>query len=77
MRCECCDEPLSNLETTAKFADGRYVNMCKECQGYLPKGTKIVLRRDLINERESTEERELGAEWLREPPFSGDGDYEV
>lgn len=53
MRCECCNNPLSDKEATARFASEnkddppRYVGMCKKCQKFLPDGITIVNRPDL------------------------------
>lgn len=52
MRCECCDNPLSDVDATAKFVDKdgsttRFVNMCKKCRGFLPPDVKIRTRHDL------------------------------
>lgn len=48
MRCEACDELMTDLDATAKFDDGRFVGLCPECRQWLPKSVKIVLRRDLL-----------------------------
>lgn len=56
MRCDCCDRALSDMESTAKFADGRYVNMCKKCQGFLPPETKVIQRYDLEKTLQDDEE---------------------
>ena len=59
MRCECCDAELSDAEATAKFAESdgskpyRYVGMCKECRGFLPKNVVIITRPDLENRKET------------------------
>lgn len=37
MRCVACNKPLSDLDTSRKFADSqRYVDMCSECSSWLP-----------------------------------------
>lgn len=52
MRCECCNNILSDKEATARFFDEnkeappRYVGMCKACQGFLPPEIKILTRSD-------------------------------
>lgn len=49
MRCEACDELMTDLDATAKFEDGRFVGLCGLCRQWLPKSIKIVLRKDLID----------------------------
>lgn len=66
MRCECCDELLSDAEATAKFAgSGAYVGMCGECRKSLPSDLKIITRRDL----EKTREREVNKDVDEGAPF--------
>jgi hypothetical protein len=65
MRCECCNKMLSDKEATARFAPTekgeapRYVNMCTECQGFLPPSVKILTRADLPDSQEG-EKQEFG-----------------
>lgn len=47
MRCECCNALLSDVDATAKFGDGRFVNMCKKCRDFLPKDVVVHVRADL------------------------------
>jgi hypothetical protein len=73
MRCECCDKELNNEETTAKFAEsGAYVGMCKKCQGFLPKGLKIIIRSDL----ERYEAETLDSDTVKWEEIKEDG-YEI
>lgn len=44
MRCDCCDAELNEVDISAKFADGRFVNMCKECRSFLPSDIKVTAR---------------------------------
>lgn len=53
MRCNCCDRILSDAEATSKFVDsGLFTEMCKGCQGFLPKEIRILTRSDLVTEEE-------------------------
>lgn len=62
MRCECCNKNLSDKEATARYAPTskdetpRYVNMCTECQGFLPPSVKILTRSDLQESREFSDD---------------------
>lgn len=47
MRCECCNALLNDIDATAKFGDGRFVNMCKKCREFLPKDVVVHVRADL------------------------------
>lgn len=49
MRCECCNNPLSDVDATAKFEDGRFVGMCRKCRGFLPPDIVVKTRPDLDN----------------------------
>lgn len=54
-RCECCNNPLSYKDSTARFKTEpgeplRYVGMCGECRSFLPPKVEIVLRSDLPDE---------------------------
>lgn len=42
MRCNCCDRPLSNLESTRKFASGTYVDMCTKCLGTISESVSVI-----------------------------------
>lgn len=66
MRCSCCDEELTDVDSTAKFSDGRFVDMCRECRGFLPSDVKVNLRRDLLNNpREVNFDAPQYTEWER------------
>lgn len=76
MRCECCDRILSDSEATSKFAgSGLFTNMCKTCQGFMPKELKVVTRSDL-EEEESNYLASLATDILEENEVPNDEDEE-
>lgn len=55
MRCISCNKPLNDFESTRKYEDGSYVDMCKGCFSTSDLENIIVIdRADLSHEDEES-----------------------
>lgn len=56
MRCSCCDKNLSDYESTIKYKDGDYADMCTRClKDVEEEGVEFIKRGDLTNEETEIE----------------------
>lgn len=56
MRCDCCNNILSDYEATLKFkGSGEYSNMCTTCIKELPDDIEFIRRNDLLEEEGGAE----------------------
>lgn len=71
MRCECCNNMLSDKDATARFAEsGNFVNMCETCRGFLPKNIAVITRSDLERQEREAEDADFNPDDLES--FYGD-----
>lgn len=47
MRCECCNNILTDREATSRFkGSGMFTDMCTQCQNTLPDDVPVITRSD-------------------------------
>ncbi len=55
MRCLSCQKPLSDFESTRKYAESKkYVDLCNHCFSFVAPQLNVVERPDLMHDEETT-----------------------
>jgi len=49
MRCTCCDCDLTDYESTRRYEEGEYLDMCNNCSRSLDSEIATVNRMDLLS----------------------------
>jgi len=56
MRCQACDQSLSDFEATRKNAEtGEYLDLCNDCYNFISNDILSQEREDLRNEADNDE----------------------
>lgn len=55
MHCRACEVELNDFETTRKYSDGSYVELCNRCFSYIADEVETIPRVDLMSEADNIE----------------------